>query len=413
MKSILATGYDGMSYLINAKNGEIQCRFKSPQNVTGVSAAALNIQHSKFLINDTEKSCVYEYSFLRENVVSKSSIIEPVSSLLYVKGMYIIGGTVSGKVLVWEEKSGVLLKQFQAHNKKINALCFSEKCGVLLTGGEDSVIRGWSFVAIFNGTLCTPLFTLTAHTLPVTHIISSNNRIPGFISVSLDNTVKCWKYGEVTPTASFTLPSQPICLCTNEELTVFSVGCVDGKVYRIPVLYAPQFDRVNRKEEMMGKVIEHGENGIVRDLVDYNGNLLVGYQNGTLVVFDTETTEPLLVIDHIKSPIIRCTVITTPTNFNSLEDISIKKTKEWVVEQILLKKYPAIKDELFSLILVEQAQKQTKRELENVVFRKASASKIDGTLQTDEATELFKVREELACWKAVNTQLLSLLENKN
>ncbi|KAL7719441.1 Pre-rRNA-processing protein IPI3 [Entamoeba marina] len=394
MSSLIATSIDGMSYLINPKNAEIQCRWKLPQNITATSAVAYcPLQKDLFF-----------------NVVSKSSILEPISTIMYIES-YIIAGTISGKVCIWDSISGLLLRQFQAHNKKVNSIVFAKENGILISGGEDSVIRGWNFSSVFLSSAPNPLFTYTAHSLPITHLIVGDGINPGIISASLDNTIKCWKIGETTPTASITLPSQPLCISVNSEKTIVNVGCIDGKVYRIPILYAPQFDRLSRKQEMDGRSFEHGNLGPVRHIIDNNDTLFASYQNGTIIIYDCETTEPLLVIDEIKSAVIKMAYITTPTHFNSLTDLTIKKTKEWKVEPLLLKKYPATNDDVLTNPIVICDNTTPKNELLNNIF---SFTNEVQTVQTLEEDELETLRSEVQRWKNVNSQLMILLgKHKN
>ncbi|BFU23948.1 WD domain, G-beta repeat containing protein [Entamoeba histolytica HM-1:IMSS-B] len=411
MKSIIATTLDGFTYLINTQNNQIQCKWKQPQNITSASTVSYNPSQSKFILCDNEKSFTYEYSFIRENVIAKSPILEPLSSIYYLSTSYIVGGTISGKIVVWSNSNGLLLKQFQAHNKKITSIVYCNDNGILITAGEDSVIRGWNFVSLFCNSVPEPLFTYTSHSLPITALYCGEGLNAGIISIALDNTMKCWKIGDSTPTASFTLPSQPLCVCVNSSKTVISVGCIDGKVYSIPVLYAPQFDRINKKQDMQGKVFYHSDCGAVRCVQEYNDTLIVSYQNGNLITFDCETTEPLLVNDEIKSPIIHFQIISPPLHFNSLEDLTIKKSKEWKVDTLILKKYPALVDEILSTPISICPSKPSKYDLQKTIYSSTSHS-ID-TSTPNNQSEIEKLKMELQRWKTVNSQLIRLLQRTN
>ncbi|KAL7716849.1 hypothetical protein QTN25_005804 [Entamoeba marina] len=162
---------------------------------------------------------------------------------------------------------------------------------------------------------------------------------------------------------------------------------------------------------MDGRSFEHGNLGPVRHIIDNNDTLFASYQNGTIIIYDCETTEPLLVIDEIKSAVIKMAYITTPTHFNSLTDLTIKKTKEWKVEPLLLKKYPATNDDVLTNPIVICDNTTPKNELLNNIF---SFTNEVQTVQTLEEDELETLRSEVQRWKNVNSQLMILLgKHKN
>src|SRR5262244_534349 len=49
----------------------------------------------------------------------------------------------SAGAFLWDFQSGALLHRLEAHQSRVEALCFSPDSQVLLTGGDDTLIRAW------------------------------------------------------------------------------------------------------------------------------------------------------------------------------------------------------------------------------------------------------------------------------
>ena len=412
MKSIIATTQEGTTYLINNRTNQIQCKWKPPKNNTFTSSVDYNLPLNKFILTDGQKAYTYEYSFYRENVISKSSIPEALSSIFYLDEKYIIGGSVSGKILIWNSLNGLLLKSFTAHTSNVNCISYLNENGILVTAGKDGIIRGWNFASLFTTSIANPIFHYTSHSLEITDIITTDGLNAGIVSVSLDNTIKCWKVGDTTPTASITIPSKINCVCCNENKTILSVGCQDGKVYRIPLLYAPQFDRIQKTYDMQGKVFPNEKQnfnyGQVKCIEENNDTLIVSYENGQLITYDCETTEPLLINEEIKSPMVLIRVIDTPLHFNSVDDLTVRKSKEWKVESLLLKQHVAQMDDIVIAPLQIDVQKKPRRELLEEIYGCAIGNNV--TVQTSSGNEIEQLQMEINRWKSVNSQLLHLLQ---
>ena len=280
--------------------------------------------------------------------------------------------------------------------------------GIVITAGQDAIIRGWNFSELFTSSIPKSLFSYTSHSLEITDMIVSDGINGGIVSVSLDSTVKCWRIGDTTPTASITIPSKVTCVCSNEEKTILNVGCIDGKVYRIPLLYAPQFDRINKTYDMQGKTFYHNNYGVVKCIKEINDTLIVCYENGYIITYDCETTEPLLINEEIKSPMVTFKIIPTPLHFRSVDDLTVRKSKDWKVESLLLRQHVAQMDDILITPLQLVNEKKCKRELLETVYG-CSVSTLSSK-QNSDGNEIEQLQMEISRWKNVNSQLLHLLQ---
>jgi len=83
--------------------------------------------------------------------------------------------------------------RIQAHDEAVNALAFSADGSVLVTTGDDGLIKLWNVNALAQTTsaLPTPLVTLEGHTDVVTDLAISPDGLL-LASISADNTLRLW-----------------------------------------------------------------------------------------------------------------------------------------------------------------------------------------------------------------------------
>ncbi|GAA6041945.1 hypothetical protein JCM8097_000236 [Rhodosporidiobolus ruineniae] len=86
-------------------------------------------------------------------------------------GACMAGGTLDGRLFLWEVSTGSLLVTVDAHYRAVSVLAFSDDGAALVSGSEDATVSVWSIGRLLNSTPMnptTPLATLSDHTLPVT-----------------------------------------------------------------------------------------------------------------------------------------------------------------------------------------------------------------------------------------------------
>jgi WD40 repeat protein len=106
-------------------------------------------------------------------------------------GTTIAAALVSGEVALVANGAEVL--RVLAHDEAVNALAFSSDGSVLVTAGDDGLIKLWNVNALAQTTsaLPTPLITLEGHTDVVTDLAISPDGML-LASISADNTLRLW-----------------------------------------------------------------------------------------------------------------------------------------------------------------------------------------------------------------------------
>jgi len=123
-------------------------------------------------------------------------------------------------------------RAFDAHYKKINVIKFSIDDYAFITGSDDSSAHVWLLTSLFDTSKpCTPLFTLSSHTLPVTDISLSPFQIPltRVYTSSMDRTVKIWEMREGKCLATLVFPNPITAMCIGGG-SVFA-GSDSGTIY--------------------------------------------------------------------------------------------------------------------------------------------------------------------------------------
>ncbi|PIA63831.1 hypothetical protein AQUCO_00201277v1 [Aquilegia coerulea] len=162
--------------------------------------------------------------------------IEATGPLCCTKdGLYLAGGTLSGKAYVWEVSSGRMLKCWHAHKKSLTCLNFSSDNSFLISGSNEGEIRVWSTISLLDMTdfQSVPSFfhAWMEHQSSITGLLTSDISSSVLISSSLDGTCKIWDLisNKVVRTHAFPLAITAITL-DPEERFLFS-GSSDGRIF--------------------------------------------------------------------------------------------------------------------------------------------------------------------------------------
>ncbi|GAA5825368.1 hypothetical protein JCM10212_004092 [Sporobolomyces blumeae] len=112
-------------------------------------------------------------------------------------GHYLAGGTLDGRVFLWEISTGTLVATLDAHYRAISCLAFTHDGAALVTASEDAGVSVWSMGKILTSTPlspATPFSTLSDHTLSITSVVVGTGAFPRsrIFTSSLDGTVKVW-----------------------------------------------------------------------------------------------------------------------------------------------------------------------------------------------------------------------------
>ena len=91
---------------------------------------------------------------LQDQVLQRSFVVESVAALAASPdGGYLVAGGASGTLYLWEVASGRLLRSWAAHYKAVTSLMFVGGSGVLVSGGEDTLVNVWLLADLLDVTL--------------------------------------------------------------------------------------------------------------------------------------------------------------------------------------------------------------------------------------------------------------------
>jgi len=194
----------------NIRTGVILGSYK--QNSSGIHSMAYLENSNCLAIAQYNKPAIHTFSLSKEHPLLKSVIPEKLTSLATSKsGEYVVGGSATGKLYMWMTSSGELLSCWPGHFKSVTALAFSDEAVVpnfLVTGGEDGLVHVWLMSSIVSQNVDAsaeeetvmktagmqpgskkPTMTLSQHTLPISSVHFSSNRL---VTSSLDRTCQVW-----------------------------------------------------------------------------------------------------------------------------------------------------------------------------------------------------------------------------
>jgi WD40 repeat protein len=122
-------------------------------------------------------------------VVQKCIMDETISCLKATNsGLYLIGGSASGRIYLWDIRTGDLIFQLQAHYKNITVLRIDLMDEFVYSGSEDTFIKKVPLQALLSRKDIQ--YNLKGHSLPVTDIYLGSTLNPRIFSTSEDRTCR-------------------------------------------------------------------------------------------------------------------------------------------------------------------------------------------------------------------------------
>ena len=162
-------------------------------------------------------------------------------------GSLLAGGGASGRVYLWDNSTGELLKEWQAHYKAVSSLSFTTCGSLLASGGLDSIVHCWDVEALVDvsapggavgGRPPSPVSTWSGHSQIITHLLftphcgaSGCPASSRLVSASLDRTVRWWDIASGRCLHTVTLPTGATALACDTSGCNWFAGGLDGVIY--------------------------------------------------------------------------------------------------------------------------------------------------------------------------------------
>ncbi|RLN52653.1 hypothetical protein BBJ29_009329 [Phytophthora kernoviae] len=257
-------------------------------------------------------------------------------------GNFLFAGAESGKVYVWDVKTGELVTVFDAHYKRVSALALTSDDSHLVTAGEDALVHVWRLVDLLDEPDAassfqqgvTPVVSFTDHVLPVTALHIGLGGVNARIyTSSLDRTCKIWTLSSSQCLYSVSCPSYiNVCVADPMEQRLF-MGCGNGKIYALDLHAAATFvtastarvanastapSTVNGNapwgpETLLPDAFEGHESSVTTLQVHASGAILVsGDESGAVRVWDSLSRQSLRTIKLFKGKVTALVLLPRP-----------------------------------------------------------------------------------------------------
>lgn len=105
-------------------------------------------KYEQILASETQKTMVQVWTTDTDKPVSKISV-EAINAFAFDESQsFLIGGSKSGNIFIWEVPTGTLLRKFPAHSEEIIKVSVDEN--MYITSATRTSIRSWKLINIFN-----------------------------------------------------------------------------------------------------------------------------------------------------------------------------------------------------------------------------------------------------------------------
>ncbi|QSL65180.1 hypothetical protein MERGE_002485 [Pneumocystis wakefieldiae] len=278
-----------------------------------------------------EKPVLHIYSWHKENIFQKIFLPERLTAFAVSHDVYwAVGGTLDGKIYLWQISSGNLMFVHDAHYQKITAITFVMYDSFFLTGSEDSHLCLWrlsDMVDLYSKKEACPVKTWNDHSLAITDIVcgfGTANSARVFTS-SLDSIVNVWDLSTQSLLTTFVFPKPITCLAIDPAERAFYAGNDQGDVYLVNLYGFSEEKSLGSFYEAIGgskKVIQsvHDESTIFKGhksaisclTLSFDGSLLItGSEDNDVFLWDIATRQIIHTFSKQDGPItsICCKVI--------------------------------------------------------------------------------------------------------
>ncbi|KAF4587177.1 WD domain-containing protein [Ophiocordyceps camponoti-floridani] len=194
----------------------------------------LAVSNSHIFAAQHQKAQVHVYSRARGNQEALVSFQEKVRCLA-LAGDVLVVGTVEGRLMLWETRTGRQISTPPCHVRAVSCLAASPLH--LLSASDDSNVNVWSLARLLElgaDVGHEPDRVLSNHRAPVTDLALGPSVSPetGFcVSASKDKSCIVWNYhsGQLLRTLLFS--AAPLCIALDPCARALFVGADDGGLY--------------------------------------------------------------------------------------------------------------------------------------------------------------------------------------
>ncbi|EPY25546.1 hypothetical protein STCU_00720 [Strigomonas culicis] len=188
--------------------------------------------HNCFVAHQKNGSAIFFSAFTQQPLL-RCFVPEPLSSCAVSPcGLFMLGGTVSGHLIVWNVLTGCQVKMVSVHIRAVTSIAFSSDGALVATGSEDSLCKVWRMQALscIKRKEVHPLNTFSGHTLPVT-ICRFFHHTSFIVTGALDKTCRVFDALSGEQLRMITVGDSVAALDISHDDACIAVGTVSGYLY--------------------------------------------------------------------------------------------------------------------------------------------------------------------------------------
>ncbi len=135
----ISTSPNATTHVWNISTGDVLCSLQ--KNRTKRNAITYLREQQYVICAQTDRPCLNIYDLRREEPIYSCSLSEKITCLTSYAN-FCIGGSESGAIYVWDMITGELVRRCEAHLRSIECIAIGN--GVIVTGGNDTVVNIWN-----------------------------------------------------------------------------------------------------------------------------------------------------------------------------------------------------------------------------------------------------------------------------
>lgn len=196
-RNILLGTQSGSVKVIDLEASALSKQFKFPSRVTVVETVENNGRGKHYqmgvLVGLAKPDCAIVLLELgSDKPLNKfKGHTDEVTAIVTLPGGYFVSSSQDGAILLWHVDSGSPLSTLSAHTGRVNSLSTLNNGQILLSGGEDGLIKIFSVIQGHGGCGLQPQNSINEG-FPVSLLSSFNGNSKFIVSCLRDGTVRIW-----------------------------------------------------------------------------------------------------------------------------------------------------------------------------------------------------------------------------
>ncbi|KAK9453916.1 WD40-repeat-containing domain protein [Dipodascopsis uninucleata] len=300
------------------------CKLRSTANIISYKQIySLNkgiaMLNSGFLVAQNDRPIIHSYSSSKEAPMQRIVLPEKISVLtLSHSKAFLLAGTHTGKLILWELSSGICLAYKDAHYDAVKSIVFSSDDSLFFSGGSDAKIYTWRLMDFISSqsseSNVEALASCNHHSLGITQLYCGYGSAKDckLYSVSLDGTCRVWHAISLRLISTFIGIEALHSLVVDPVERAIYVGCESGRIIQInlfaidngSLIYIGGLQKtIEIKADSVTSFTQHNSKVLALDL-SYDASVLVsGSEDTTVMVWDVSTRQVLRNIKQTKGPV--------------------------------------------------------------------------------------------------------------